>query len=102
VFLFATIVPGQAAPDEYTVNVHVTSSYFVVSDGSTRQWLNVVIDGKKLQLFDASNGYLLALGDYKAKLIKNDQKTPYESYRMYELQFPDKKTRKFLVAGQSE
>jgi len=45
---------------------------------------------------------LLALGDYKAKLVKDDHKTPYESIRMYEFQFPDKKTRKFAVAGQTE
>jgi hypothetical protein len=66
------------------------------------QGLNVVIDGKKFQLFNSFNGGLLALGDYKAKLIKDDRKTPYESDRAYEFLFPDKKTRKFFVSGQSE
>ena len=99
--LLATFVPADAAPDEHNVDVHVTSSYLVFGSGVS-QWLNVVIDGKKYQLSDSYDGYLLALGDYKAKLVKDDHKTPYESSRTYEFLFPDKKTRKFFVAGQSE
>jgi hypothetical protein len=100
--LFASFGTAQTTPDEYNITVHVRSSYIVYGNGGSSQYLDVVIEGKKFQLADPNNGYLLALGDYKAKLVKDDHKTPYESIRMYEFQFPDKKTRKFAVAGQSE
>jgi len=44
----------------------------------------------------------LALGDYKAKLVRDEHKTSYESAQVYEFLFPDKKTRRFEVVGQSE
>ena len=99
--LFASFGTAQTTP-EYNITVHVRSSYVVYGNGSSSQYLDVVIEGKKFQLAAPNNGYLLALGDYKAKLVRDDHKTPYESIRMYEFQFPDKKTRKFAVAGQSE
>jgi hypothetical protein len=40
---------------------------------------------------------ILVVGDYKAKLVKDDHETVYESIRVYELRFVDKKTRKFDV-----
>jgi len=62
-----------------------------------------IIDGKKYELQSYLGvGDLLALGDYKAKLIQNDQKTTYDSYQAYEFLFPDKKTRRFDVIGQIE
>jgi hypothetical protein len=45
---------------------------------------------------------LLALGDYKAKLVKDEHKTTYGSNQVYEFLFPDKKTRQFTVVGQTE
>jgi hypothetical protein len=95
--LFATLAPAAPAPDEYSINVHVTSSYNTPSG----QQLDVVIDGKKYQL-TAGSGYLLGLGDYKAKLTKDQHKTSYESLQYYEFLFPDKKTKTFVVTGQSE
>ena len=89
-------------PDEYPINVHVTSSYFPTLDNGTVQVLNVIIDGKKYELSDGYNGSLLALGDYKANLVKDEHKTSYESSQVYEFLFPDKKTRKFSVVGQTE
>jgi hypothetical protein len=44
----------------------------------------------------------MALGDYKAKLVKDEHETVYDSVRVYEFLFVDKKTRKFDVIGQSE
>jgi hypothetical protein len=58
--LLVTFVPAEPAPVEYNLDVHVTSSYFVFGGGGVSQWLNVVIGGKKYQLFDSYNGYLLA------------------------------------------
>jgi hypothetical protein len=96
--LLAALAPAAPAPDEYPINVHVTSSYSL----SGAQGLDVVIHAKKYQLSGVPRGGLLALGDYKAKLVKDEHQTPYESYQEYEFLFPDNKTRKFEVVGQSE
>jgi hypothetical protein len=100
--LFGTLALAAPAPDEYSINVHVTSSCFV----SNGQWLDAVINGKKYRLGGFSgatkHASLLALGDYKAKLVKDEHETAYDSYQVYEFLFPDKKTRKFEVVGQSE
>jgi hypothetical protein len=100
--LLAMLAPAAPAPDEYSINVHVTSSYSLAGG----QGLDVVINSKKYQLSGFSGatrpGLLLALGDYKAKLVKDEHQTAYDSYQEYEFLFPDKKTRKFGLAGQSE
>jgi hypothetical protein len=101
VLLFATLAPAAPAPDEYSINVHVTSSYRGAG-GDLGQQMDVVIGGKKYQLSAGGNGFLLATGDYKAKLTKDEHKTTYESYQEYEFLFPDMKTRKFMVTAQSE
>jgi hypothetical protein len=100
--LLATLASGAPNPDEYSINVHVSSSYFLA--GGFVQGLKVLIDGKKYELRSggASTSALLALGDYKAKLVKDDHKTTYESSQEYEFLFPDKKTKRFYVAGQTE
>jgi hypothetical protein len=97
--LVATLAPAAPAPDDYSIKVHVTSSYEV----NGVQAMDVVINAKKYQLggFPPTRG-LLDLGDYKAKLIKDKHVTAYESDREYEFLFPDNKTQKFIVAGQSE
>src|SRR5271170_735805 len=88
--LLATLAPAAPAPDEYSINVHVTSSYLI----GAGQGLDVVINAKKYQLGgDPVRGPLiLALGDYKAKLIKDEHPTAYESGQEYQFLFPDKKT----------
>jgi hypothetical protein len=88
-------------PAEYAVNVHVSSSNIDIERGY--QILKVVIDGKKYELgSELRIGELLAVGDYKAKLVRDEHKTPYDSHQVYEFLFPDKKTRQFLVVGQTE
>ena len=98
--LFATLAPAAPAPapDDYAINVHVTSSYVLNGD----QGLDVLINAKKYQLRGILRGGLLALGDYKAKLTKDQHPAPYLSSQEYELLFPDGKTRKFELTGQSE
>jgi hypothetical protein len=92
---------GNPTPDEYTINIQVSSSNTGGSVG--RQDLSVVIDGKKYELLsERVTGTILALGDYKAKLVKDEHETVYDSVRVYEFLFVDKKTRKFDVIGQSE
>lgn len=92
-------------PAAYTVNVHVSSSRMVIEFDSIahRQKLSVVIDGKKYELeSDVAVNMLLALGDYKARLVEDDHKNAYDSFQIYEFLFPDKKARKFWVVGITE
>jgi hypothetical protein len=96
--LLGTLAPAAQTPDQYPINVHVTSSYQLPCG----QGLDVVIHAKKYQLCGVPRGGLLALGDYKAKLTKDEHQTAYESSQEYEFLFPDNKTRKFGVVGQSE
>ncbi len=103
--LFSMLAWAGEAPNpaDYTVNVHVIRSRMVPDGGNYFQKLNVVIDGKKYELRSYSVSFmLLALGDYKAKLVKDDHKGTYDSYKIYEFLFPDQKTRKFTVVGQTE
>jgi hypothetical protein len=86
-------------PAGYTINVHVSSSE--IERGF--QVLNVVIDGKKYELqSELALGRLLNLGDYNAKLVKDEHKTTYDSVQVYEFLFPDNKTRQFDLIGQTE
>ena len=90
---------GDPNPAEYTVNVHVSSSSI---DPNGTQALDVVIDGKKYELrSELPIGRVLALGDYRAKLVTNEHKTAYDSFQVYEFLFPDK-TRQYDVVGQTE
>jgi hypothetical protein len=92
-------------PADYTINVHVSSSRLVAEGRSNAylQRLNVVIAGKKYEL---ESGFpvnaMLEIGDYKAKLIRDEHHTKYDSLQVYESLFHDKKTRKFEVVGQTE
>lgn len=113
--LFSSLALATPNPDEYSVKVHVVSSSWVLEPAilvgpRPVQKLNVIIDGKKYELEAATTTKanleagvtLLALGDYKAKLVHDEHKTTYESSQAYEFLFPDNKTRKFFVVGQTE
>ena len=107
VMLFSALGWAQSNIDEYSITVHVTSSELSWVPGGVSvppvQHLRVVIDGKKCELQSEARGYaLLDLGDYRAKLVKDVHKTPYQTEQTYEFQFSDKKTMKFSVFGQSE
>jgi hypothetical protein len=104
---------GQPTAAGYTVGVHVTASRIAndcgnVNKGSSScratQILEAVIDGGKYQLRSETilpKG-VVALGDYKAKLVSDKQKPTREFTREYDLMFPDGSTRKFSVIGQME
>jgi len=112
--LLATFSWAAPNPDEYSINVHVSSSHWVMAPSvlvgpEPVLRLNVIIDGKKYELEAPTHKAnleagvtLLAPGDYKAKLVQDQHKTAYESSQAYEFLFPDKKTRKFIVVGQTE
>lgn len=108
-FLFAIVllvpVLCWAAPDAsgYNVAIHVQSSCLVTGIRSV-EWdhLKVVIEGKKYELEAQKPFELLHVGDYKAKVVRDETKTPYNLDRIYEFQFPDGKTAKYVVVGESE
>src|SRR5580692_9708751 len=93
--LISTFLLAAPNPDEYSINVHVTSSHWVMEPAigtgpEAFQMLNVVIDGKKYELeaptlnANLQAGVaLLALGNYKAKLVQDKHKTAYESSQVY-------------------
>ncbi len=92
-------------PSDYTVNVHVSASRMVMEGGTIppfSQRLDVTIDGKRYELSSPGVNTLLALGDYKARLARNEHMTAYDSVQVYEFLFPDNKTRKFEVVGVTE
>jgi len=98
--IIPTAVATAANPDECTIDIRVSSSSIAAGG---RQDLSVVSDGKKYELLcECATGTILGLGDYKAKLVKDEHKTTYDSIRVYEFLFADKKTRRFEVIGQTE
>jgi hypothetical protein len=98
---------AQSNTPEYNLNVHVTSSEWLLIPSAIgpqpTQELSAVIDGKKYELQAyVKKRAVLSPGDYKAKLVEDVHKNSYESTQTYELQFPDKTTRKYDVIGQNE
>lgn len=105
IFFYSSL--AWAGSKDYNVNIHVTATHMLREhgDSASRQELDVIIEGKKLQLeSETIPNALLSLGDYKAKLVKNDhwRGASYDSYQVYEVLLPDKNTRRFIVVGQSE
>jgi hypothetical protein len=84
-------------PADYTINIHVSRTR---NTGSQR--LDAVIDGRKYELQCYCAQGILALGNYKAKLIRDEHKNLYDSIQVYEFLLPGQKTRTFTVVGVSE
>jgi len=108
--LFALLLCAMSAfaakkpdPADYNVTVHVTASRV---DGCIRE-LDAVIGGVNYQLSAAcakipiSVG-VLKLGDYKAKLVKDDRSSAFFIMQAYEILFPDGTKKKFDVVGVSQ
>jgi hypothetical protein len=94
--------PTEPNPADYTTTVHVSACHLSFVSVTTLQNLDVVINGKAYELQAASSDGVLALGDYKAKLVQDLHKNAYESSQTYEFLFPDMKVRKFSAIGQTE
>jgi hypothetical protein len=105
-FLCSTLVWAVPSATDYSVNVHVSATRMVHYGDSAAhyQLLSVVIDGQKYELESVGMpNALLMLGDYKARLLKDQHWAgTYDSWRVYEVLLPDNKKRQFLVVGQSE
>jgi hypothetical protein len=97
--LLPTLAAGANNPADYTVNVHVSSSYRSETTGALR--LKVTINGEKFLLGGGSKG-LLMLGDYKAKVLKDEHASSYQFNTVYQLLYPDGKMGDFEVRGTSE
>ena len=98
---------AKPAPDtaEYPITVHVQSSRLINmisgKDAPLFQDLKVLIDGKKYEL-EAGGALLLRVGDYKAKVEKDNTQRTYEYQRVYEFLFADGSTRRYWVVGEDE
>ena len=103
---------ASAQTQGYDVTVHVSESrigtdcgvYHGGSSCKSVQQITALIGGEKYELESETffpKG-IVALGDYKAKLVEDQQKPTHEFTRAYELMFPDQSTRKFRVTGQAE
>lgn len=107
-FLLSPAVFAQSKPDNYSIVVHVTASRIGVESwgDSVRsvQKLNATIDGKKYELEHSQlrGVSLLRVGDYRAKLIEQNNTNSYELNQTYEFKFADGTTRKFEVVGTEE
>jgi hypothetical protein len=105
--LWVLELSGQTpTPSAYPIQVRVTDSKMVLlgTESAFRQNIGVLIDGKKyrLQSIGMPNS-LLVLGDYKARIVKDDHgKGAYDRWQVYEFQFPDHKTRQYLVVEQTD
>lgn len=97
---------------DYAIKVHVSASHIgytcgvLNGDSSCKsvQQVTAIIDGAKYELQSETffpKG-IVALGDYQAKLVSDEQKLTHEFTRTYELMFPDGSTRKFRVIGAME
>lgn len=114
ILFFATVAVAARPQEEYPVKIHVVSSRVFTDprmDGAPEisQMLGVIIDGKKYDLEgppikkpDRRSITLLALGDYRAKLVLDEHDTTYESAQAYEFLFSDNKKIKLFVVAQTE
>lgn len=107
-------LPVVAADSGYTISIHVSETRVVdICGGATKgnsncgpvERLSVSINGSKYELESDTflpKGGIIALGDYKAKVVSDKTKPDGEFNRTYELQFRDGTTRKFQVVGEME
>jgi len=88
---------------DYTIAVHVQSSYSNKESIPYYQQINVIIGGKHYELEAiVPYGNVLPVGDYMARITLDKINPDHEYSRQYELLFSDGTTRKYTVVGESE
>jgi hypothetical protein len=97
--LLVPVTRATAGPNDYPVTIHVSSCHLWLNTNLME--VDAVINGKKYVLLSPYYG-VLTLGDYRAKLVRDEHKATYDSKQTYEFLFPDNKTRRYDVVGQSE
>jgi hypothetical protein len=114
--LCATSAFASPDPADFPETLHVTNSHLVFNpsghDPVPHQQLNVIVGGKKYELYGTSISAIsdavaipagvLPVGDYKAKLIQENWKPAYLLFRSYQILLPDGKTITLRVIGQDE
>jgi hypothetical protein len=105
---------GKPNPAEYTVDIQVQSSRMepvcddVTNVTHTCYWmqdLGVTLAGKRFDLrgnLMPKNPYVLKLGDYKAKVVKEDNTKSYGYSVSYQVLFPDGAVAEYEVVGISQ
>jgi len=93
---------GQAAapvnPADYPLTLHVGHAFV---SGSVLH-LEVTSEGKHLELQSLDPLGLLHVGDYRARVIKSEEKKGGFFFATYELLFIDGTHRLFAVVGESD
>jgi hypothetical protein len=114
VILLLVPVPGLARdkekpstnPADYSLTLHVESSRLYDLCAPTCVWVQhlfIPMDGKKYELTDTVPRHdLLRLGNYKARISKDEQGSSYEYDREYEILLPGGDVRRYIVIGESE
>jgi len=93
-------------PADYPLTLHVQSSRLVDLCAPGCIWVQhvfIVMDGKKYELTDTTPRHdLLRVGDYKARISKDEKGHDYEYDREYDFLLPGGEVRKYVVIGESE
>jgi hypothetical protein len=87
-------------PADYPLTVHVSHAF--LSGALNELRLDTVVHGKKLQLESQGPSGLLHVGDYKARVVKDDEKKGGWFYATYELLLPDGTHWFFNVVAETE
>jgi len=88
-------------PANYPLTVHVLCSFLVqqVGIGNNFRRIAVTLNGKSLEMSTAGDGSVLALGDYKARLVKDSSPNAYEIEQTYEFLMPSGGLHTFTLTG---
>ncbi len=90
-------------PAQYNVNVHVSGTLTIEYENTMQQQMQATIEGKKYVLHGGSGViWVLKVGDYHAKVVKDETRNGVEYMRSYELLFPNGETRRYDVMGEEE
>ena len=74
----------------------------------SRLHISALIENHRYEMIDFNTNQdkrtkqeLLALGIYKARLVKDEHSKPYRSVRVFELEYPDGATEQFVVIAET-
>lgn len=89
----SSLTAHAADKSDYPILIHVSSSQTRWFQGFLYQDLKVLIDSKHFLLTSLGpNSRVLPVGDYQARLCRNDTKQSPMHFRQYELLLSDGKT----------
>jgi len=88
-------------PADYAITVHVTGSHLIDRGGYTCESIDTIVDGQRylMRNINCQQTYVFQLGDYPARIVKEDKIHTYELMRIYEFLLPDGQTRQFQISG---